>query len=120
MQSKEAKDPRDRWEVWYSCKKHGREIAGRMAWEYFQKALAGRIGKEVEEKNDYDYLSCLLGGESWKAGKIGGEISASPANLERDRREQIDGPPLWERAQGQPNIAGIEWTPVRRFQDELQ
>ena len=118
--SKEAKDPRGRREARYSCEEHGRGITGRTAWDYFQKALAGRKGKEVEEKNDFDYLSCLLGGKSWKAGKVGGEICASPANLERDRREQIDGPPLWERAQGQPNIAGIEWTPVRRFQDELQ
>merc|ERR1711888_583465 len=120
IQSKEAKDPRDRWEVWYSCKKHGHESAGKMAWEYFQKALAGRIGKEVEEKNDYEYLSSVLGVEAWRAGLVGGEICASAENRERERREQISKLLLWEKAQGQPNTTGIGWIPIRRIQDEVQ
>ena len=45
---------------------------------------------------------------------------ASPAGLERDRRAQMSKLLAWERTQGQPNIAGIEWTPVRRIRDELQ
>ena len=100
IQSKEANGPRDRWEARYSCKKHGHEAAGGMAWEYFQKALAGRIGKEVEEKNDYDYLSGVLGGEARRAGLVGGEICVSAMNRERERRGQIKKLLLGEGAQG--------------------
>ena len=100
IQSKEAKDPRDRGEVWYSCKKHGHEAAGKMAWEYFQKALAGRIGKGAQEKNDYDYLSSVLGGEAWRAGLVGEEICVSAMNRERERRGRFSKLLLWERVQG--------------------
>ena len=58
----------DRWEVWWSCKKRGRDEAGRLACEYFLEALKGQGGERIEEKNDYQYLREVLGEVSWEVG----------------------------------------------------
>ena len=70
IQSKGERGLEEKWEARFSCKRYGHKEAGAKAREYFWGALGGNLGETVEEKGDYDYLEEVLGGASWKAGRM--------------------------------------------------